>query len=155
MWEVINYITKYVIEEGGIWGLLAILAISWVSVREFNILKEKRKDLSCEKNKIEEVLNLTRERQEEQIKNMDASLEKLSDINIKIIEISMDIENFSKVNRDNNKKIEKLTNQLQQVNDERVEELKELLSSYNSTMNELSITLQKIKFVLKTKLGED
>ncbi len=62
------------------------------------------------------------------------------------------IESFKDINEKNHDRIEKLTEQLQQVNDERVDELKDLLQEYSKTMNELSLALEKVKFVLKTKL---
>lgn len=155
MWDILDYIVKYLVEQGGIWGLLVALALFWIGFREWGLIKNKKKVVEVTKDKKEEDANIIKERQEDQIRYMEQNSEKLNDVSQKLQDISLHIDNFVNINESNNEKIEKLTEQLQQVNDERVEELKEILTSYNNTMNELAMTLQKIKFVLKTKLGED
>jgi DNA repair ATPase RecN len=44
-----------------------------------------------------------------------------------------------------------LDERLQKVNDERVSELKKLLETYNKTVTDLILALEKIKFLLKSK----
>lgn len=156
MWDTIDFIIKYLIEQGGIWGLLLAIALLWVAWREWTLFgKKKKKEIAPVKSNSEEDVIIIKSRQEDQIRLMEQNTDKLNEVSQKLQDISIHIENFVKMNESNDDKIENLTNQLQQVNDERVEELKEILVSYNSTMNELSLTLQKIKFVLKTRLGED
>jgi hypothetical protein len=48
-----------------------------------------------------------------------------------------------------------LDERLQKVNDERVSELKKLLESYNKTVTDLVLALEKIKFLLKSKEDGD
>lgn len=48
-----------------------------------------------------------------------------------------------------------LDERLQKVNDERVNELKRVLDAYNKTVTDLVITLEKIKFILKTREDGD
>lgn len=154
MWETIDYIVKYVIQHGGIWGLLAVLAAAWILYREWMLSKKnssKGSDDSKSKDSFSEII---KERQEDQTRVLEQNSEKITEVSQKLQDISNHIDTFVEINKSNNEKIERLTEQLQQVNDERVEELKEILASYNKTMNELALTLQKIKFVLKTRLGE-
>ena len=155
MWETVDFIVRYVIEQGGLFGLLIILSFGWIGFREWSLIKNKKKESDSSNSKLEDDTSLIKERQETQMKAIELSAEKLDEINQKLQDISNHIDSFVKTNDNNAKKIEKLTEQLQQVNDERVEELKELLGSYHKTMNELSLTLQTFKFVLKTRLGED
>ena len=46
-----------------------------------------------------------------------------------------------------------LEDRLQKVNDERVVELKQLLETYNKTVTDLMLALEKIKFLLKNSSG--
>lgn len=155
MWEIIDYIVKYLVELGGIWGLLIALALAWIAFREWNLAKRKKSKTVESKGQLEEDAAVIKERQEDQTRFIEQNSERLNEVNQKLQDISTHIDNFVNINKSNSEKIEKLTEQLQQVNDERIEELKDLLTSYNKTMNELALTLQKIKFVLKTRLGED
>lgn len=151
MWETIDFIVKYIIEQGGLLGLLITLAFGWIGYREWSLTKNKRKDDNLIKTKVEENTLIIKEKQDEHLK---LSAEKLNEIIQKLEDISSLIDNFIEVNQNNSNKIEKLTEQLQQVNDDRIEELKELLNSYNKTMNELAITLQKFQFILNVRLGD-
>jgi hypothetical protein len=158
MWEVLGYIIQYLVEQGGFWGLLVALALAWIAFREWSLAKKKKAaavEETPKPNLLQEDTAIIKERQEDQIRFIEQNSERLNEVNQKLQDISLHIDNFVNINQSNSEKIEKLSEQLQQVNDERVEELKELLNSYNRTMNELALTLQKIKFVLQTRLGED
>lgn len=157
MWDIIDFIVKYLVEQGGIWGLLVALALAWIAFREWNLAKKKKSAVeeTPKPNSLQEDASIVKGRQEDQIRFIEQHSERLNEINQKLQDISLHIDNFVNINQSNNEKIERLSEQLQQVNDERVEELKELLNSYNRTMNELALTLQKIKFVLQTRLGKD
>jgi len=78
-------------------------------------------------------------------KDLDYIQEQIEDIT-KNINISVNI------NEKNNEKINELNQKLELNNDKRIKELKELLYSYNKTMQELSLTLGKIKFILQSKI---
>src|SRR5690606_8719959 len=142
MMQTLDFIVRYVIEQGGLLGMLILLYLRWIGFREWSLIKNKKKESDSSNSKLEDDTSLIKERQETQMKAIELSAEKLDEINQKLQDISNHIDSFVKTNDNNAKKIEKLTEQLQQVNDERVEELKELLGSYHKTMNELSLTLQ-------------
>lgn len=157
MWELLNVIVTFLLQEGGVFGALIVIAMSWITYREWTLLKKKKitEEVKNNKSLVEEESALIRQSQDIQLQAIEKNQAKLDNIEVKIQDISNHIDNFVKLNEDNNEKVKILSEQLQQVNDERVEELKEILGSYNKTMNELALTLQKIKFVLQTKLGED
>lgn len=137
-------IITYLIQKGGVWGLLLSLAIFWILFRErmwYTAKGNKKEETITEVNKVELILDETKEIKENQ-KISSEKLEKLTSI-IEACEKTIDAQE---------EKIAKLTEQLQQVNDERIEELKSLLQNYSKTMTELTLALEKIKFVLKTKL---
>jgi hypothetical protein len=124
MWDILDYIVKYLVEQGGIWGLFVAIALIWIGYREWSLLKKKKNESEVVNKKPDEDSNIIKERQEDQIRFMEQNSEKLTDVSQKLQDISLHIDNFVSINENNNEKIEKLT-------------------------------LQKIKFVLKTKLGED
>ena len=153
MWDTLNTVVEYLLKEGGIFGLLVIISFIWIGFREWTLVKSKKNEKEIRDSNavtIEESA-VIKERQKSQIKILESNETKLKEIQDKISEITNHIDGFINANQKN----KQLTAQLQQVNDERVEELKEILGSYNKTMNELALTLEKIKFVLKTRLGED
>ena len=140
----------------GIWGLLLGISIIWIAFREWNLSKKNKTDenSSKEENNFLKEAILIKERQENHVKVLEQNNLKLQDISDELKNVSININNFLKLNDTDHEQIEHLISQLQNVNDERVDELKEILNSYNRTMNELTLTLQKIKFVLKNNLDD-
>lgn len=155
MWEVIDFLVKALIEHGGIFGLLLAIAIGFIIFREYNLAKKTKDEAAESYTSNASNFDMIKEKQDNQIKLVSQNIEKLGDASRKIQEIHIQLENLISLSKANDKQIEKLREQLQQVNNERVEELKEILNHYNETMNSLTLTLEKIKFVLQTKLGED
>jgi uncharacterized coiled-coil protein SlyX len=128
-------IIDYLISKGGIWGLLLALSLAWIVFRENSWLKSNTDDK----------LNL-----DISIKSL---LSKHDSTDNKIEEISKAITDFKDINHRQAKAARALQEKLQEVNDERIDELKEILQDYNKTMAELSFGIEKMNLILDMKLG--
>lgn len=149
MAELLNTVANYILQSGGIWGLLLIFAIFYIVYKEWLASKSSKSNFDIEKSSEEllEELDIIKEQHKQYS-------EKIENLNLKLEKICIEIASFKDINEHSDEQIKELTKQLQEVNEDRVAELKELISNYSKTMNELSLTLQKIKFVLSTKLKE-
>ena len=101
-------IIDYLISKGGIWGLLLALSLAWIVFRENSWLKSNTDDK----------LNL-----DISIKSL---LSKHDSTDNKIEEISKAITDFKDINHRQAKAARALQEKLQEVNDERIDELKEI-----------------------------
>ncbi len=145
-------IVSALVDKGGVLGLLLSAAVMWIVHREKQIFGSKKEDEG--KSKEESLLREFNLR----LDVITDSLDELRISNNKTYKKTADflayLEHFEKVTLENADRLNSLTEDLKDVNQERVEELKEVLSNYNKTMNELTITLEKIKFILKNKVNE-
>jgi len=146
-------IISALIERGGVFGLLLSISFGWIVYRERQFSSKSKEAENDKKN--EQVLN-------DILSKINIIYENVDDYRIsnsktlkKISEVFVYLEQFEKVNSENLFRIDKLSENLENVNQERVEELKEVLLNYNKTITELTITLEKIKFLLKNKINED
>ncbi len=140
-----DLIIEYLITRGGFMGLLLALAIMWIFWRETNFFKNKssKTKQTEEGESLKDVIVHAKEIKYSQQQSV-------TDLK----ELAAAIESFKEINEENSDRIVKLTEQLQKVNDNRVDELKEILQEYNSTMKDLNIALEQIKFILKQRAGE-
>lgn len=188
MWETINTLITYLLSQGGAWGVLIIILLSWAGYREWSYIKSGKNLIDKEKEIINELVNENRkiidtiiiehktnikeyiESTEDMLtafgKKQDAFSKLLKDYNKKaedfhkellflqerIDDVTKNIDTVVNINEKNNNRIAELDEKLELTNDKRIKELKELLYSYNKTIQELSITLSKIKFILQTKI---
>lgn len=137
-----DLLIEYMITRGGIWGFLLALAVLWIFWRETNFFKNKPvKKEEEEADSLKEIVNT-------HSKEIKYSQQKSAET---LQEIAATIESFKKINHENSERIVQLTEQLQQVNDNRVDELKNILQEYNSTMKDLNLALEQIKFILKQR----
>ena len=131
-------IVEYLITKGGIWGVLLAISLAWIVFRE-------RAWNAVGKTSVKEV-------------DLDASIKTLTSkqdlTHSKIEEINKAMESFKDINSKQAKAARALQEKLQEVNDERVDELKEVLRDYNKTMAELSHGIEKMNLILDLKLGE-
>jgi DNA repair ATPase RecN len=180
-------IFTYLIEKGGIFGVLFALSLFWIIFRERTLLGigSKKTDKKPDNVELEKVLY-------ENLKNSLNDIgQKTSDIEMKLLDIEKKVEDLWDwhavkdsegvplwyVRRSLEGSINNLeksvidlriqmmeslkyinnvidnkddaSDKLQKVNDERVVELKSIIENYNKTMNDLSLALEKIKYVLK------
>lgn len=178
MWELLQYIVQYILSNGGSWGLLLLIISALFVYLEYNRSKsnknldkvsENLKELSdlvlkdssiiIEINKsIDKLILSTDNADKLSSQKYDKLIRDIKDFSkqtkVDSERVFDDIENFISVSNENNLKIEKLNEQLQDLNDDRVTELKELLSKYHDTMNELSLALQKMTFLIKANYKE-
>jgi prefoldin subunit 5 len=169
---------QYAIEKGGVFGFLFLLAIAWIVYREKffgasgektkerdesekkikDAIKESIKDLDARfldfEKKLEDLWTWHNVRDqdgvpvwyvkrsfEESLDLMEKSITNLE----KLIEKDLkNIENYLEKNDDLNEKI-------YEINNSRIEDYRKMLEDYNKTMKELTIALDKIKLILKTK----
>lgn len=131
-------IIEYLVANGGIWGVLLALAITWILFRE-------KKFYVAEKKEFEKI-------------DLNDSLIKLTSkhdlTHTKIEEIAKAVSDFKEINYKQAKAARALQEKLQEVNDERIDELKEVLKDYNKTMSELSFGIEKMNLILDMKLGD-
>jgi biopolymer transport protein ExbB/TolQ len=131
-------IIEYLIAKGGIWGVLLAASLAWI------VFRERAWSLTG-KDKTKSV-------------DINDSLKKLSSKHeltySKIEDIGRAMDDFKDINRKQAKAAHALQEKLQEVNDERVDELKEVLQDYNKTMAELSLGIDKMNFILDMKLGD-
>lgn len=146
--HIIDIIITGLVTQGGLLGLLLSLSIIWILFREKIIKFVRPVNFSADESpketidqKIDKLILEHLEIKSSQFK-----------VARKINDIANAVDHFLIIYSENNKKIEKLTEQLQEVNDERVDELKLLLQNYSTTMTELALALEKIKFALRSKL---
>lgn len=132
-------IIEYLIEHGGIWGVLLAFSIAWIIFRERTFAISSKSS-----NKGSDLLNKS-------IKKIETNQ---NFTHTKIEEISKAMEDFKEINVRQAKAAHALQEKLQEVNDDRVDELKEILSDYNKTMTELSMGIEKMNLILDIKLGE-
>lgn len=136
-----DLLIEYMITRGGIWGFLLSLSVFWIFWRETNFFKkEKKVEDKKEDDEIKETI-ITHS------KEIKYSQQKTAEI---LQEIHSAIGSFKKINEENSERIIDLTEKLQKVNDNRVEELKNILQEYNSTMKDLNLAIEQIKFILKS-----
>lgn len=143
MWEFLQFMLGYLITEGGIFGLLLFLSISWIGYREWVVWKSK-----TTKSEYEPKNNYV------QNKILKQNADKIDQLILSLQNVTNSLKNFENINEDYGEKIELLAVQLKDSNKERVEDLKEVLSNYNSTMTDLSKTLEKIKYILDVRIGD-
>jgi chromosome segregation ATPase len=188
MWETINTLITYLLSQGGAWGVLIIILLSWAGYREWSYIKSGKNLIDKEKEIINELVNENKkiidniiiehktnikeyiESTEDMFtafgKKQDAFSKLLKEYSKKaedfhkellflqerIDDVTKNIDTVVNINEKNNNRIAELDEKLELTNDKRIKELKELLYSYNKTIQELSITLSKIKFILQTKI---
>lgn len=162
MWDVLSVIFQFLIDQGGIWGILLSAAIIWIAVREIMYQKQvkenkegaaKSEDILLEKDILANNL-IIKERQEHQIKSLEEDSKKLLLIIEKTEQLNTALSNYHTHNLESIKNIQMLNDKIQSINNDRISELKDLLKNYNTVMTEISISLQKIKFVLKHNLDD-
>jgi uncharacterized membrane protein YhiD involved in acid resistance len=113
-----DLLIEYMITRGGVWGFLLALAVLWIFWRETNFFKNKSvKKEEEEGDSLKEIVNT-------HSKEIKYSQQKSAET---LQEIAATIESFKKINHENSERIVQLTEQLQQVNDNRVDELKNIL----------------------------
>jgi citrate synthase len=142
-------IVTYMITKGGIWGLLLSMSLFWIIFREKMLSdsgKKKSAEIEAKESSEEKLSRLASDYNDLKI-NQNKTIKKLADIQNAVESVQILIKNDNLCQD----REEKLTEQLRKVNDERVTELKELLTSYSKNMTELSIALEKIKYALRNK----
>ncbi len=133
MEQILSTIIAYLLANGGPFGVVLALALAYISYKEYVYYKFIKKKEDDEKST------------EDEIKTSHNKVVK------KISDLTSSIDEFIEINKENSKKIEKLEENIKELNDERIAELKELLNNYNKTMNELSLAIEKIKFLVQNK----
>jgi len=209
-------IISYLIDSGGIFGLLLAISLVWIAFREkliYTNMSSEKKDVDDKNININKLINTIEEIKERQsvalkhlesiepmiknfhiistvdttriLKELEEVEESVADIGIKTndlhkwhdvkdsdgvrlwyvrksleesinkVEISVsklhvNVSDVNKVIRND------LEERLQKVNDDRVSELKTLLETYNKTITDLALALEKIKFLLRpeSKIGD-
>lgn len=131
-------IIEYLIAKGGIWGLLLAVSLAWIVFREKAWI-----DLGKNNSKGTEL--------NDSIKKLFTKHEATHN---KISEVIKAMEDFKEINNKQAKAARALQEKLQEVNDERVDELREILQDYNKTMGELSLGIEKMNIILDIKLGD-
>lgn len=125
-------IINYLLTQGGIFGFFLALSISWIVWRETSSAK-KKKDSS----------------------SLDIVIKNQNNVKNALSEISRTIDSFKEINKKNEEMIIGLQSKIQEVNDDRIQEIKEILQDYSKAMGDLSIALEKIHMVLEYKIKED
>lgn len=170
--EALTVLITFLLEHGGVFGLLLSFSLAYIGIREYGIFKKK--DEQSPKLIMDRILKNTEVANENIILfDPKSSKENIEFIKSKVENIH-DWHNvrdsngnfvwYFKTNyMDNLEKIEEslesigellkdlssLEEKLQKVNDKRVSELKALLDNYNSAIIELTVALEKIKILLK------
>lgn len=164
-------------KRGGIFGVLFAISLFWIIFREKSLFTKKDKNESNDEEKEKEIEDaLTQiEAMNENLENMhkkvtdlwewhsvkdpdgipiwyvrrtfEESINRLED-SVSLLKEQLQVSLF-RLN-DSLDANDNATNRLQKVNEERISELKSLLETYNKTITDLSIALEKIKFMLKS-----
>lgn len=108
-------IIKGLIEQGGIWGLIAAALFFWNVHKEQNLAKKEQK-------------------KEDEKKDQQAKIDELAKI----------INTLQEENK-------KLLKNISEIEEERVNDLKELLSEYHSTASDTLQALEKFEFFIKNQ----
>lgn len=165
-------ILEYLIEKGGIFGLLFAISLVWIFFREkyhFKHLSENKiEDFKSEE--IDKILYIVEDLKQfqnvasKQLNDITPLVDKIQDLD-KYVRDSLedsieDLENtvgnlHKKFTEANETLRVELMQRLQKVNDERIIELKEILETYNRTVTDLIVALEKIKLVLKNNTDAD
>lgn len=164
-----DLIYKYLIENGGIYGVLLAIALFWIFFREKFLLEngsKKEKTTTANttsKNKVEvdKILYIVEDLKDLQktalqhLNEITPLLDRVNGLDESIENLKLRIDILQDKFIQSNELIKNdLIFKLQKINDERVMELKYLLETYNKTVTDLIVAMEKIKILLKTEQGE-
>jgi hypothetical protein len=130
-----NLIINALIEKGGIWGLIASLLFFWNIHKENNISKKEKQTLDA----VKETNSVIKTQQEAFDKKEKYLRGKIDDLERHIISLE-----------EENKKILK---DLADVEQARVDDLKDLLSDYHHTATNTLQALEKFEFFITNNRG--
>lgn len=129
--DPLNLIISALIEKGGIWGVIASLIFFW-NIHKENNFSKKEKNIE-ENNK--QTTDLLRSQQE-------AFDKKEKHLRFKIDELEKQIIFLQEENK-------KILKEISELEESRVEDLKDLLSQYHSTATNTLQALEKFEFFIR------
>ncbi len=143
-------VISYLIEKGGIWGVMLAMSIAWIVWRE-KTSKGVEKSDGVEELKIKDLID----KSESILKEITSLKDKSYEMNDKIVNIINICKDLEKTNIYNRSKIEDLTKEIKYLNEERIDDFKTVMSDYNDTLRDFVVALEKIKLTLEFKLEEE
>ena len=160
-----DLIFKYLIEHGGIFGVLLAIALFWIFFREKFLLEKdptkKEKKGEDKKPEVDKILYIVEDLKDlqktalQQLNEIIPLLDRVDGLDESIENLKLRIDMLQDKFTQSNEIIKNdLIFKLQKINDERVMELKYLLETYNKTVTDLILALEKIKVLLKSEQGE-
>lgn len=129
---------EYLFTNGGAMGAALAAAISWIVFREKTIADSKKE---IPPSTGEDVKALSKEITDSHAKTV-----------LKLDEMAKTIDAFKEINLRQARISKNLQERLQQSNDDRIDELKEILQDYSRAMNDLSLALDKTNFYIEKYL---
>lgn len=167
-----DLIFKYLIEHGGIFGVLLAIALFWIFFREKFLLEKgatkkevappkREKKVEEKKPEVDKILYIVEDLKDlqktalQQLAEIAPLLDRVDNLDESIENLKLRIDMLQDKFTQSNEAIKNdLIFKLQKINDERVVELKYLLETYNKTVTDLIMALEKIKVLLKSEQGE-
>ena len=132
--DPLNLIISALIEKGGIWGVIASALFFW------NIHKES--SLSKKENKTQDSIKIIQESTEKKERELKEAFEKKEKY------LREKIEELEKIISTQQETVHRLSRDICDLERDRVEDLKELLSEYHSTASATLQALEKFEFFI-------